>query len=69
VLKTPAPNVLWLDFSDSSIDFELRAYIRDADSVTVHSEIRFAIFDAFKEAGISIPFPQRDVHIMESESI
>jgi len=61
---------LWLDFGDSSIDFELRAYVRDADSGRVaHSEIRFAIFDAFKEAGISIPFPQRDVHVIESESI
>jgi small-conductance mechanosensitive channel len=70
VLKTPEPNVLWLDFGDSSIDFELRAYVRDADIGRVaHSELRFAIFDAFKEAGISIPFPQRDVHISESESI
>jgi small-conductance mechanosensitive channel len=70
VLKTPAPDVFWLDFGDSSINFELRAYVRDADSGRVaHSEIRFAIFDAFKEAGISIPFPQRDVHVMESESI
>jgi potassium efflux system protein len=70
VLKSPKPNVLWLDFGDNSIDFELRAYISDANtSRKVPSELRFAIFDAFKEAGISIPFPQRDVHVVTPESV
>jgi small-conductance mechanosensitive channel len=64
VSGAPRPSVLWTGFGDSSIDFELRAYVRNYDDAyTTMSELRFAIFDAFKEAGIAIPFPQRDVHL------
>ncbi len=60
------PNpVVWLkDFADSSINFDLNFYIRQVDKrLTVSSEIRYAIDEAFRKHGISIPFPQRDLYI------
>ena len=63
----PNPYVLFLSFGDSSLNFELRAYIRDVgERLSVLSDINFAIDAAFREAGIQIPFPQRDVHIIGS---
>jgi small-conductance mechanosensitive channel len=60
----PAASVRWTDFGDSSLDFQLRAYIGNVDdSYEVRSALRFAIFKAFKEAGVVIPFPQRDLHV------
>ncbi len=64
VLSYPAPNVFFMDFGESSLDFALYAYIPDVDYVlTVHSDLRFAILRGFREAGIEIPFPQRDLHL------
>ncbi len=60
----PAPVVLFRAFGDSSLNFELRIFLRDIDKrLTVISEVNFAIDKAFREAGISIPFPQRDLHV------
>lgn len=64
ILKHPEPFVVWQDFGASSLDFELRAFLRNiADGIHVRTELRFAIFRAFREAGIEIPFPQQDIHI------
>jgi small-conductance mechanosensitive channel len=64
VMNSPPAFVIWKDFGDSSLDFELRAYIWNFDnSLQVRSDLRFAIFKALKDAGIEIPFPQRDLHI------
>lgn len=61
----PNPYVLFMAFGASSLDFELRAYVRDVgERLTVHSDLNFAIDAAFREAGIQIPFPQQDVHII-----
>ncbi len=58
--------VLMLGFGDSALDFELRCFINDIDRrVTVHSELNIAVEIALREAGIEIPFPQRDVHVIE----
>ncbi len=60
----PAPYVLFMDFGDSSLDFELRLFIANADErLRVASDLRFAIDRAFREHGIEIPFPQRDLHL------
>lgn len=60
----PEPFVVWQEFGASSLDFEIRAYLRDiGDGLTVRTELRFAIFKALKEAGIEIPYPQRDLHL------
>ena len=64
ILAFPAPFVYFSDFADSSLNFELRGYLRDINiSLTVRTELRVAIFKKLKEAGIEIPFPQRDLHI------
>ncbi len=64
--KYPAPVVYFKEFGNSSLDFELRVFLKEINEwIKVKSELRFMIFKAFKEAGIEIPFPQRDVHIKE----
>ncbi|MFO8090749.1 MAG: mechanosensitive ion channel [Desulfatiglandaceae bacterium] len=52
-------------YGDSSIDFELLIWfdVRNIGRRKIRSALYFAIFDEFKEAGIEIPFPQRDIHI------
>jgi len=60
----PLPSVLFKDFGASSLDFELRVFINDVNWVAfVGSELRFSIYKALKEAGIEIPFPQRDINV------
>ena len=59
----PLPKVLFRDFGDSSLDFELMFYTRKAFRVElIKSDLRFAINKKFAENNITIPFPQRDVH-------
>jgi len=60
----PNPRVLFLAFGDSSLNFELRCHIEDINERrSVLSDMNFAIDKAFREHGIEIPFPQRDLHI------
>lgn len=67
--SAPEPFVLFREFADSSLNFELRCHIRNIDNrLRVISDINFAIDKAFREEGISIPFPQRDVHIFDNRS-
>ena len=62
--SSPKPRVLFRSFGESSLDFELRCYIKDIDErLQVISDLNFAIDAAFRENGIVIPFPQRDVHL------
>lgn len=64
VLTTPPPVTLFEGFGDSALDFRLRAWIRDFDrGLSVRSELSVALDAALREAGIEIPFPQRDVHL------
>jgi small-conductance mechanosensitive channel len=64
VLASPEPTALFVGFGDSALLFELRFWTPEYDAyIRVGSEVRTAIFSAFKEAGISIPFPQRDLHV------
>jgi small-conductance mechanosensitive channel len=61
---SPQPMVLFRGFGDSSLDFELRVHLYDVDRrLSTISNINFAIDKAFREEGIEIPFPQRDVHV------
>ncbi len=58
------PKVLFRGFGDSSLDFELRVFLKEINGrLTVISDLNFAIDKAFREANIEIPFPQRDVHV------
>jgi potassium efflux system protein len=64
VAKTPAPQVLFLSFGESSLDFELRVWVLDADErMKVKSELHQEIDRHFREAKIEIAFPQRDLHL------
>jgi len=62
--RVPQPAVLFRAFGDSSLNFELRVFLYDIeDRLKVISDINFAIDKAFREQGIEIPFPQRDLHV------
>jgi small-conductance mechanosensitive channel len=69
VLKSPAPNVRFIEFGESALRLELRAWT----TTLVHrkgqlfSALNFAINDKFIEHGIEIPFPQRVVHLKQPE--
>ena len=65
VLPEPAPEVIFMEFGDSSLNFELRVWtIQQVQTPTrLKSDLYFAIFEAFRKQNIEIPFPQRDLHI------
>ncbi|MEB8329736.1 mechanosensitive ion channel [Flavobacteriaceae bacterium KMM 6897] len=66
VLKSPKSFVLFEDFGDSALLFSINFFINDSfGDPKLKSEIRFKINDKFREHNISIPFPQRDVHIFQ----
>lgn len=67
VLQEPPPTVLFTEFGESSLDFSLLAWIPDPlAKPQITSDLRFAIDREFREAGIEIPFPQRDLHLRSS---
>jgi potassium efflux system protein len=64
VLADPAPSVVFQQFGDSSLDFNLRVFVPHIDYlISTRNNIQYAIDKAFKKEGIQIPFPQRDLHI------
>ncbi|MFM1879056.1 MAG: hypothetical protein RLZZ241_1922 [Bacteroidota bacterium] len=64
VLKSPKPFVLFEDFGDSALVFSINFFLNDSFSdPRVKSAIRFSINKLFSEHRITIPFPQRDVHL------
>ena len=63
--SAPAPRALFMQFGDSSLDFELRCRVKHIERrFSIKSDLNFEIDKAFREAGITIPFPQRDLHII-----
>lgn len=67
VLKSPTPFVLFEDFGDSALLFGVYFFIHDSFvEPRIKSELRFKIDKEFRENGISIPFPQRDVHFFKT---
>jgi len=64
VLRDPAPQVFFLSFADSSLLFELRVFTRGVNQrFLARHELHMSIDKAFREAGIEIAFPQRDLHL------
>ncbi len=64
VAETPEPQVLFLSFGESSLDFELRVWVpRAEERLTVKSELHQEIDRSFRDAKIEIAFPQRDLHL------
>jgi small-conductance mechanosensitive channel len=71
VLSVPSPDVIFRDFGDSSLNFDLRYWTiaQTQTPMILKSDLYFAIFRAFKEHGIEIPFPQRDLHLRGGSAI
>ena len=67
VEKHPAPSVTFDDFGDSALVFKLFIWTKHVFKVGfIKSDIRFAIDDSFRKNNITIPFPQRDLHIISN---
>jgi len=72
ILKRPEPIILFADFGNNSLDFEAHFWIRMRrlmDRRIIASDLRYRIDEVFREAGIVIAFPQRDVHLDSSEPL
>jgi potassium efflux system protein len=66
ILSDPAPSVIFARFGESSLDFELRAIVANVDQrLGIMSRLNEEIDRIFKENGVEIPFPQRDLHIRD----
>jgi small-conductance mechanosensitive channel len=64
VLDEPEAQALFLEFGDSSLNFRLRVWIpRYEEGFSIRSQLTVAINAALRDAGIQIPFPQRDLHV------
>ncbi len=65
VLMDPKPSCLLMGFGDSTINLELRIWINDPQNGVgrIKSELNWGIWKAFREHGIELPFPQRDIHV------
>lgn len=64
VLADPVPRSLFLSFGDSTLDFELRVYLDHFDYfIEARSSLHMRIIERFRELGIEIAFPQRDLHV------
>ncbi|WP_186757471.1 mechanosensitive ion channel family protein [Echinicola salinicaeni] len=65
VLNKPSPDVLFTDYGDNSINFNLRVWTSDYINRpnVLKSQLYYEIFKRFNEEGIEIPFPQRDLHL------
>ena len=71
VLAEPAPRVFLTQFADSSINLELGLWIGDPEEGkgNIVSDVNFAIWRAFKEHGVAIPFPQREVRLLNGDQV
>lgn len=64
VLRYPEPEVRFKQFGNSSLDFDLLVWIdKPARQFLIRSQINYAIDQAFRQANVTIPFPQQDLHL------
>jgi len=68
VLDDPAPTIGVLELGDSSVNFAVRPWVNTSDYGAVRFQITEEVKQRFDQAGISIPFPQRDVHLVQNEA-
>jgi small-conductance mechanosensitive channel len=70
VLRQPAPRAFFTGFGDGAINFELRAWTDQFDQwFQIRSELAAPVYDAGRAAGISFPFPQREVRLFQGPSV
>jgi small-conductance mechanosensitive channel len=70
IVAWPAPRVLFRRYGDSALEFEARGFLSNIENIyTVQSDLLTAIDKAFREAGIEIPFPQRDLHLRNIDKL
>ena len=65
VLKDPEPDIKVHELADSSVNFICRPWVKTADYWTVYWDVTRAVKEEFDRQGVSIPFPQRDVHLYQ----
>jgi small-conductance mechanosensitive channel len=69
VADEPAPKVVVRNFGESSVDLQLRVWIKDArQRMNTISHITDAVKESFDTAGIEIPYPKRDIHIIQQSA-
>jgi len=68
VISEPPPRSFFINFGDSALEFRLWAWVYFDDGLTIRSELAVAIHEALKQAGIGVPFPQRDLHLVNVNS-
>jgi len=64
ILTDPAPTIMLLELGESCIDIAVRPWVKTADYWAVRADLLQTIKETFDEKGISIPYPQRDVHMI-----
>ncbi|MEI8396229.1 MAG: DUF3772 domain-containing protein [Rhodospirillaceae bacterium] len=70
ISSQPAPNVVFRNFGDNALEFELRCFVADIETYrAVASDLRFAILKAFRDNGIDMPYPQRVMHSPQLDRI
>ena len=68
ILKEPAPTIMVLELGESSIDIAVRPWVNTSDYWTVRADLLQCIKETFDDNGISIPYPQRDLHIVQQDA-
>lgn len=68
ILKDPAPVVMLLELADSSVNFAVRPWVKSGDYWAVRGDLLETLKNNCDAEGISIPYPQRDVHIYQQEN-
>jgi small conductance mechanosensitive channel len=68
VLDDPAPTIGVLELADNSVNFAVRPWVNTPDYWDAYFQITEAVKQRFDEAGLSIPFPQRDVHLIQNQA-
>lgn len=71
VLAKPAPSVWWSGFGDNAVSFTIHCWINDPEEGVgnVRSDVLKHLWSLFKEHGIALPFPQRDLNLKQSEAL
>lgn len=68
ILKDPEPQIAVSNLGDSSVDFVVRPWVNSADYWDVKFDFTKAVKERFDQEGVSIPFPQRDIHVFQESA-